>query len=78
MAPFRLLFFGLLLLPIAADQRRKTRLKSEGLHVGLHAQVSPSQGFVVGSVITTAGEPSADESFVALDPVRAAYGVAWP
>lgn len=26
-----------------------------GLRVALHAQVSPRQGFVVGSVITTAG-----------------------
>jgi hypothetical protein len=28
-----------------------------GLRIALHAQVSPEQGFIVGSVITTAGKP---------------------
>lgn len=32
-----------------------TKPWSENIRVALHAQVSPSQGFIVGSVITTAG-----------------------
>lgn len=50
---FRLVSIAVLLSVVQASSNTKSW--NENIHVALHAQVSPSQGFIVGSVITTAG-----------------------